>query len=71
MEKKAQQKCFNYIDANMHMIVERRKEKHNLVDTKSKKSNAYMIQEMQEGWWIELEKHLFIYSYHYVLHLVK
>jgi hypothetical protein len=49
MEKKAQQKCFNYIDANMHMIVERRKEKHNLVDTKSKKSNAYMIQEMQEG----------------------
>jgi hypothetical protein len=29
------------------------------------------IQEIQEGWWIELEKHLFIYSYHYVLHLVK
>jgi hypothetical protein len=41
MEKKAQQEVFNYIDANMHMKVERRKEKHNIVDTKPKKSNAY------------------------------
>jgi hypothetical protein len=39
MEKKAQQKCLT----TLLLIVahENRKEKHNLVDTKSKKSNAY------------------------------
>jgi hypothetical protein len=49
MEKKVQQEVFNYIDANMHMKVERRKEKHNLVDHKTKEIKCLQSKKYKKG----------------------